>query len=155
MSSDRNEVRLRVERSRVLVAEDDLEMRRLIAGALRDDGYDVIEASDGIELLDRLAAFILYDRPDETPHLIISDVRMPGITGLDVLSGMNDSTLRVPIILITAFGDEQTHMRAAELGAVAMFDKPFRLRELREVVHGLRPPTTHVPVRETHSQEPS
>jgi DNA-binding NtrC family response regulator len=58
-------------------------------------------------------------------ELVISDLRMPGITGLSVLGGLRDLELRIPFILITAFGDAGTHALAHQLGATAVLDKPF------------------------------
>lgn len=113
---------------RVLVAEDDLEMRRLIADALVRDGAEVSEAPSGLALFDLLRRMGL----DGTlPDLLISDIRMPGLTGLQVLAMMRERGWTMPVILITAFGDEETHNEAAHNGATAVFDKPFDVDDLR------------------------
>lgn len=119
-------------RSRVLLAEDDGPLRALIAGVLEGDGYEVVEAKDGLELLANIEAALVGDqRPF---FVVVADVHMPGLTGLDVLAILRCSFVAAPVILITAFGDDDTRAEAWELGASAVFDKPFELEELRAAV---------------------
>ncbi len=128
-------------RPRVAVAEDNVEMRRLIAATLRGDGYEVVEAGDGTELIARLEALGGAQGPARTAvELIVSDLRMPGLSGMDVLGAIRDGNWRTPFILITAFGDEETHREAEDLGAAAVLDKPFDLERLRTLVHESVPP---------------
>jgi DNA-binding response OmpR family regulator len=123
-----------MERIRVFLAEDDVEMRRLIASALRRDGHFVLEAQDGPGLLLELGHAYWGDLPDPTPTVIISDLRMPGRDGLAILHGLRRHVWCPPFILITGFGDETVHSEAARLGARAVFDKPFDLDVLRAAV---------------------
>ena len=127
-------------RRRVLLAEDDAALRPLIASALRGDGYEVLEARDGLELLANVESTLAEWGPRPEGVLIISDVQMPGLGGLDVLAILRCAFWAAPVILITAFGDEETHAEAHELGAAAVFDKPFDLDELRSVAHEAMPP---------------
>jgi DNA-binding response OmpR family regulator len=120
--------------ARVFLAEDDPELRHLIAVALRKDGHFVLEARDGPGLLLELGHAYWGDLPDATPTVIISDLRMPGSDGLTILKGLRHHPWAPPFILITAFGDPNVHGTAAELGARAVFDKPFDLDELRAAV---------------------
>ena len=115
----------------VLLAEDDARMRRLLAAALRLDGFEVVEAKDGAELLEGIGNLILHPRDGRVVDLVITDVRMPFTTGLDVVAGLRRAEWITPVIVITAFGDEATHAEAQRLGAVAVFDKPFDVNELR------------------------
>ena len=108
----------------ILLAEDDKEMRSLLALMLRKEGYQVCECTDGLSLLDML-----------------SDIRMPGVTGMEILMGANELDNFPPIILITAFGDKETHMQAERLGAVALFDKPFDIDEMLKKVHAILLPS--------------
>jgi DNA-binding response OmpR family regulator len=125
----------------VFLAEDDVEMRRLIASALRRDGHFVLEARDGLGLLLEIGHAYWGDLPDSTPTIIISDLRMPGRDGLAVLNGLRQHAWCPPFILITGFGDESVHDQATRLGAEAVFDKPFDLDALRAAVVRLaRPP---------------
>jgi len=117
-------------RRRVLLAEDDPDMRALLASALRHDGLDVIEVADGTELFDYIGSTWAGAGPQGRPDLIISDVRMPGFTGLEILDILRQAEFGLPVILITAFGSPETHQQAHRLGAVAVFDKPFELEDL-------------------------
>ena len=117
----------------VLLAEDDADMRRLLAWALRTAGYDVVEAGDGIEVLDELDSRIRSNsaRPF---GVIILDVNMPFLTGLDLLAALRSAQWATRVILITAFGDEAIRTEARELGAFAILEKPLELDELRTAV---------------------
>ena len=122
-------------RYRVLLAEDDDEMRSLLAMTLRKSGYEVVECADGIGMLTYLAAFLLPNEFMKEPlDLIISDIRMPGVTGMEVLEGKPQNHNFPPMILITAFGDAETHALARQFGAAAIFDKPFDLDVLLEKI---------------------
>ena len=114
----------------ILLAEDDEEMRSLLALMLRREGYLVTECPDGISLLDQLSPFFLPGEEENIFDLIISDIKMPGITGMEILMGANERDDFPPIILITAFGDRKTHDQAERLGAAALFDKPFDINDL-------------------------
>jgi two-component system response regulator (stage 0 sporulation protein F) len=116
---------------RVLVAEDDAEMRRLVVEALRLDGYDVREVTDGGQLLGAAS--------QSDVDLIVSDVRMPAFTGIQILEALRAAGSVVPVILMTAFGDDETHARTKALGAI-LFDKPFTLGDLRVAVMNMLPP---------------
>jgi DNA-binding response OmpR family regulator len=123
-------------RRRVLVADDDAEMRRLVAEALRKDDYDVVEESDGGRLLVRIAAIYSFAATMDPFDLIVSDIRMPVCSGLDILKGLREAHWKTPVILMTAFGDDETRDRAERLGAL-LFDKPFQIGALRAVVRQL------------------
>lgn len=73
---------LQAETPRVLLAEDDSDMRRLVARALRRQGYDVVELRDGQDLLGYLRSSMLRPGQFPPPDLVVSDVRMPRVTGL-------------------------------------------------------------------------
>ena len=124
----------------VLLAEDDPAFRRLIASVLAEEGYEVIEAADGPSLLAQIESTLNVRRERADSFLIVADIRMPGLTGLDVLAILRCANRTTPVILITAFGDEATHAEGRELGAVAVLDKPFNVQELRTAVVGAMPP---------------
>ena len=115
----------------ILLADDDAAMRGMLGTWLRRQGFEVDECSDGKELIDRLQEARDGSR---APDLVVSDLRMPGLSGFDVLHWIRASLPAVPLILITAFGDTQTHRRAEELGAAAIVDKPFDLQEFHDHV---------------------
>ncbi len=145
--------------ARILLAEDDYEMRDLVASALRKDGYDVVDIPDGGRLLVQIAESYLGGRPYDAYDLVISDVRMPVCSGLQILEGLRRARWTAPVILMTAFGDEQTRTRAHMLDAV-LFDKPFDVDDLRTAVLNLltEEPATHtkrpVSTRGAHEETP-
>ncbi len=125
----------------ILLVEDDDQMRSMVAQTLRQQGYEVTECPDGFHWLDFCAGQRVNDESIRY-DLVISDIRMPGVSGLDLLEGLVHSHRNPPTILITAFGDEDTHERAAKLGAKAVLDKPFAMQDLVRTVraHCRRPP---------------
>lgn len=123
---------------RILLAEDDREMRALLNQVLCKAGYEIIECPDGIVLLNHLSSYFFPNGQKEV-DLVISDIRMPGITGMEVLEGLIDCDDLPPIILITAFGDQKTHEEAKRLGAAAIFDKPFDIGKLLDMVRQIIP----------------
>jgi DNA-binding response OmpR family regulator len=116
-------------RPRVLLAEDDTEMRFLVARALRKDGFEVLEFPNGVLLTewidDRLA-----ERGELDISLLVTDIRMPGPSGLEVAKKLRAKAITVPMIVMTGFGDQDTANDVRELDAVS-FDKPFSLDHLR------------------------
>jgi CheY-like chemotaxis protein len=119
--------------ARVLVAEDDPDMLALVVEALRKDGHDVQAVADGRDLLQRIADVFSKDRSLDSIDVVVSDVRMPGYSGLELVERLFDAQWRIPLVLMTAFGDEDTRRRAARVGAV-LFDKPLSLEDLRDAV---------------------
>jgi DNA-binding response OmpR family regulator len=121
-------------RARVIVAEDDAAMRRLLASTLRRDGYEVTEAASGLQLFEALRRAVFAAA---APDFIVSDVRMPGGSGLQVLEAIRVAGWSVPVILITAFGDEDVRCEGARLGAACVLSKPFDMDDLRAVATDL------------------
>jgi DNA-binding response OmpR family regulator len=113
---------------RVLVAEDDVEMRRLLVETLTREGLTVSEARDGAELMEIAVRTLQED--GSAPELVITDVRMPGRNGIEALRALRATLKSSAILVITAFGDEATRRQAGEVGAAAVLDKPFELSEL-------------------------
>ena len=130
--------------ARVLLADDDTDMRTVLSQALRKGGYTVTECRDGVELLSHLASLLLSSRtrPDvlKDVDVIVSDIRMPGVNGLSILEGVRDYEALPPVVLITAFGDDETHAMAQRFGAAAILDKPFDVDELLATLHAIAPP---------------
>lgn len=119
---------------RVILADDDATLRGLIAAVLRAEGLDVLEAADGLELLRALEGHLLARAGGSDAVLIVADIRMPALSGLDVLAIIRCASISTRVILLTAFGDPETHAEARELGATAVFDKPIDLDDLRNAV---------------------
>jgi two-component system response regulator AtoC len=123
--------------SRVLLAEDDPELRALLAAELRADAHEVMEAEDGVELMALVEAQSFAGTPG--PTVVVTDVRMPRLSGLDVLAAYPLTCRSVPFILITAFGDDRTRAEAHALGANRVLEKPLDLTHLRDAVREAMP----------------
>ncbi len=119
----------------LLLVEDDTEMRRMLAAALRRDGHQVVERANGDDALDWLGPGVLDGDIERIPDLVVSDVRLPYFTGLEILESLQIARRRIPVILITGFPDHDTYTQAAELGAECVLEKPFDLGELRAAIH--------------------
>lgn len=123
--------------ARILVAEDDDEMRRLVIESLARDGYDLVDATDAGQLLLRLG---VSERTQADPiDLVITDIRMPVCSGLEIARSLRDAHWTMPIVMMTAFGDAETREHARSLGAV-LIDKPFKMKTLRSLVRTLLAP---------------
>jgi DNA-binding response OmpR family regulator len=118
------------------VAEDDVEMRRLVIEALRRDGHEVVDVTDGGQLLIRITEFYRLRPMPDPIDLIVTDVRMPVCSGFDILQGLRDAAWVTPVIIMTAFGDDEARTRARRLNAV-LLDKPFEMSSLRSHVREL------------------
>jgi DNA-binding response OmpR family regulator len=118
---------------RILVAEDDGDMRQIIVETMRKDGYSVVEAETGGRLLVLLAHQIAAVEGPDLVDLVISDVRMPICTGSQILEQMRTAHWRTPFILMTAFGDASVRAHTERLGGL-FFDKPFDIDDLRAAV---------------------
>ena len=119
---------------RVIIAEDASDVRQVVAVALRGLGYEIVESSSGAELLDELGDGILSGDPNLRPDIIISDIRMPGLTGLEILAGLRQAGWRTPFVLMTAYADRETWEEAQRLGVDAFFAKPFDIDDLMTAV---------------------
>lgn len=119
----------RAARPRLLIAEDDEPFRQLLAHFLRKKGAEVIEASSGTAMIELLGGMVIDSWPSAGVDAIVTDIRMPGMTGLDIVRELRRGGWAVPVVLITAFGDAGLHRQARELGA-ELLDKPFQLNDL-------------------------
>jgi DNA-binding response OmpR family regulator len=113
---------------KVLVADDDAELRELIAFTLAQAGYLVIKASDGS------AAVRLFG--EESPDLVVLDINMPGLSGFQVCEAIRARS-RVPVMMLTVRGEEEDLVRALGLGADDYLNKPFSPRTLLARIRAL------------------
>jgi len=112
-----------MKRNLILIVDDDASQRRLIEFWLQEEGYTTVAACDG------LTGLKLYELHD--PALVISDIRMPGLSGLDLLSRIKGANSDSAVILITAFGSVNDAVEAMKLGAIDYVLKPLRADELK------------------------
>ena len=123
---------------RILLAEDDDEMRALLLWWLRREGYDVTECRDGNDLLTYLEWSVLSGEVAQF-DLVLSDIRMPRGSALGVLDELYGCDGLPPTILITAFGDPAIHAEARQLGAAEVIDKPLDREVLMAKIRQLAP----------------
>jgi two-component system response regulator AtoC len=113
------------ESKRVLIADDELNMRRVLEAILRREGYDVVTAANG---LDALAAM------NRDVHTVITDLKMPGLDGMGLLKKLSADYADVPVVMITAHGSVENAVEAVKLGAFDYLEKPFEQEQIRQVV---------------------
>ena len=118
-------------RPRLLLAEDDDELRWALSAALRARGFEVSAHAAGAPLLDELAALQQGEGDDVAG--VVSDVRMDGMTGFDVVTRVRSMDTGTPIVLVTAFHDGETKRRAEAMGT-ALLAKPFSVDDLCAVL---------------------
>lgn len=118
-------------KARLLLVDDEEHLRKAMRDLMERAGYQVLEAADGVEALD------MVDR--HAPDVIILDLNLPGIDGYEVLTQIRSRpTMReVPVVVLTAKGDEDNEVRVLELGAADFLTKPFRARALAARIDAL------------------
>lgn len=121
-------------RERVLLAEDDHELRAALVDILEGAGFEVLEAGDATEVKEYAETCFLLNVPRRRVDVLVSDIRMPGMNGLCLLEYVRELGWDVPAVLITAFGGPETHELARELGAHAVLEKPFAGDELERIL---------------------
>jgi two-component system, NtrC family, response regulator PilR len=110
----------------ILVVDDEQGMRELLTVLLEHKGYRVMTASDGAQALELVA--------HQLPDLVISDVRMPKMDGIGLLTGIRKTYPHLPVIMVTAYASMESTIQAMRLGADDYITKPFRIDEIRLVV---------------------
>jgi len=110
----------------ILVADDDASIRSLLKQLLVDEGFAVLEASTGIEVVDKVK--------ESSPDLVIMDVRMPELDGIEALARLKSTNPKTAVLIMTAFGSSNAAIRAMELGAFDYITKPFELDKISHSV---------------------
>jgi len=149
------------ERQRLLIVDDDNALRSMLDRDVREWGWDIATAAGGEEAL----AMLAQHRPD----VVLTDVRMPGINGRDLLSEIRAREPGVPVILMTAFASIDAAVEAVRAGAHGYLSKPFPLQQLRAALeearqlraltlslsaHGTSAATSSVPVAASQAMKP-
>jgi DNA-binding NtrC family response regulator len=114
------------ETRRVLVAEDEQNLRWVLGAILTREGYEVLQAGDGVEALDLLAKHRV--------HTVVTDLRMPRLDGMGLLRQIARDFEDVPVIMITAHGTVENAVEAVKLGAFDYIEKPFEQEQICQVV---------------------
>jgi len=119
------------EKERILIIQDDEEMGFSLKDFFITEGFEVEHVEKG--------AYPFRKLMTESFALIITDIRMPGFNGFDILTGLKKLQPETPIIVITAFGGEEVQRRAYEMGATVYLEKPIDFDDLRELIHKMIP----------------
>lgn len=112
--------------ARILVVDDEVAARTALADLLREEGYDAETAGDGFKALARIE--------ESPPDLVLLDMRMPSMDGLELIRRLHRAEIRMPVVVMSAFGSVQTALSAMREGAVDFVVKPLDAEQLLLVV---------------------
>jgi two-component system, NtrC family, response regulator AtoC len=110
---------------RILIADDEINIRRVLEAILKRDGYEVITAANGLEALAGMSRGV---------HTVITDLKMPGLDGMGLLRKLSTDYPDVPVVMITAHGSVENAVEAVKLGAFDYIEKPFDQEQIRQIV---------------------
>lgn len=134
--------------ARILIVDDEPDMRLAVRNVLKLRGYEIAEAGDGPAALNIAR--------DKRPDLVLLDMRLPGMDGIEVLAGLKKIDDTVPVVMITGYGHIQSAVDVMKLGASEYLQKPFENAQLVETVkrfiRGAKPPVSR-PVQEKQEQQ--
>ncbi|MCY0888675.1 MAG: response regulator [Alicyclobacillaceae bacterium] len=112
---------------KILVVDDQFGIRILLQEVLEREGYHTFLAANGATALE------LFER--ESPDLVLLDMKIPGMDGLEILRNLRKLNQTTRVIMMTAYGELDLIQEAMQMGALSHFTKPFDIDELREAVH--------------------
>ncbi|MFO8061240.1 MAG: response regulator [Bacillota bacterium] len=113
----------------ILVVDDEINIRKTVARALGKEQYDVKTAVNGEEALTMIE--------EQVPDIILLDMKMPGMDGLEVLRQLRERKARSKVVIITAYGTVDNAVEAMKLGAVDFLQKPFLPDDIRDLVQDI------------------
>ena len=118
--------------TRILVVDDERDVRDVVKATLEENGYQVLEATDGLEAYAAAAEAAVAEKPD----LIVLDLMLPKLNGFEVLEKLkeNPQTSYIPVVILTARGQSQDEDRALRSGATDYITKPWSADELTDRV---------------------
>nr|WP_275980281.1 response regulator [Halalkalibacter alkaliphilus] len=111
---------------KILVVDDQYGIRVLLCEILQKDGYVMHEAANGVQALKIVE--------EEKPDLVLLDMKIPGMDGLEILKRIKENHAEVDVIMMTAYGELNLINEAMSLGAITHFAKPFDIDDIREVI---------------------
>ncbi len=112
---------------KILVVDDEEGARDLFNTILTDEGYEVALANGGEEALN-----LFKTNPF---NLVITDIKMPVMDGLQLLQEIRKMGSKTDVIMVTAYGEVESYLKAMSLGAAEYINKPIRIKELKQIVH--------------------
>lgn len=114
---------------KILIVDDQKGVRRLLEELFKKDGWEVMVAADGKEAIEKVEQFL--------PEIILMDVKMPNMNGLEASQIILDKYGNIPIIMMTAYGEIEVVKRALDAGVRKCITKPFDIMVLREMVNNI------------------
>jgi DNA-binding response OmpR family regulator len=118
----------------VVVAEDDDELRALLCDAVTARGWRAVELEDVSELDDYVAFVVRHGAPHGLPDAVLTDIRMPGGSGLDAIARAREAGVTCPFVVLTAFPGPDIEARVRGLGATFLVGKPAPLKQVCDAV---------------------
>ncbi len=114
-----------IETKRILIADDEINIRRVLEAIVRREGYEVITAANGLEAVSKMGKGV---------HTVITDLKMPGLDGMGLLRRLSAEYPDVPVVMITAHGSVENAVEAVKLGAFDYLEKPFDQEQIRQIL---------------------
>ena len=111
----------------ILIVDDEEALREGLGRVLEDEGYKVIAAGSGEQALAML--------PNHHVDLILTDIRMPGMSGLELLKKVREINRTLGVIILTGYGEIESYIEAMNFGAMEYVNKPFKMNELKFIVN--------------------
>lgn len=122
-------------KGKLLIVDDQFGIRILLSEVFQKAGYETYQAANGIQALEIVK--------EQNPDLVLLDMKIPGMDGLEILKRMKTINKDIRVIIMTAYGELDMIQEAKELGAITHFAKPFDIDEIRDVVK------QYVPIKST------
>jgi len=113
-------------KTKVLIVDDQAGVRTLLHAVLKPEGYEIHQAANGLQALD------LVQR--EVPDFVFLDIRIPGMSGIEILKKIKEFNPNIRVIIMTAYSEEDLIKQTKELGAFAHLSKPFDVQEVRTLI---------------------
>ncbi|GMB09453.1 two-component system response regulator (stage 0 sporulation protein F) [Thermolongibacillus altinsuensis] len=111
---------------KILIVDDQYGIRILLNEVFQKEGYETFQAANGVQALDLFAK--------HSPDLVLLDMKIPGMDGIEILKRMKEINDKVKVIVMTAYGELDMIQETKELGALMHFAKPFDIDEIRKAV---------------------
>ena len=121
-------------KARIILAEDNDDVRVSLAQLLTDEGYEVVAVPNALELVNHLGPEVLLQRRGLPGDAIVTDLRMPLMDGFQLLQSARAHGWNIPVIVISAYADAETRAKAKDLGVTAFLEKPLDLEKLQRVL---------------------
>ncbi|MFD1884327.1 response regulator [Paenibacillus wenxiniae] len=115
-----------MEQKKILIVDDQNGIRLLLVELFSNEGYEMFQAANGKEALQIVEQHV--------PDLVLLDMKIPGMDGLEILRHIKQTHPRIHVIMMTAYGELDIIQQAKDLGAMSHFTKPFDIDEMREAV---------------------